>query len=75
MTGGLSLLDLTQIHHRILLEVLSSSPETDTDALVDAASAFLLEVLATYEILRRRFLADAAPAPAESLEEPEHPAP
>ena len=65
MTGGLSLLDLAQIHHRVLVEVLRT-PHQDVDVLVDAASAFLLEVLATYEIARRSFLAEPAHAPADS---------
>ena len=68
MTGGLSLLDLTQTHHRVLVEVLRTTPPRDVEHLVDAASAFLVEVLATYEIARRSFLADPAHAPAGSPE-------
>ena len=56
MTGGLSLLDLTQVHHRVLIEVLRTAPGQDVDTLVSAASDFLLEVLATYEMARRSFL-------------------
>jgi hypothetical protein len=56
MTGGLSLLDLAQVHHRVLIEVLRTAPDLDVDTLVAAASDFLLEVLATYEIARRSFL-------------------
>ena len=59
MTGGLSLLDLTQTHHRVLVELLGTTPPRDVEYLVDAASAFLVEVLATYEIARRSFLEEA----------------
>jgi hypothetical protein len=65
MAGGLSLLDLAQVHHRILIEVLRTTPEQDVDAIVDAASDFLLEVLATYDIARRSFLAESADLPAD----------
>ena len=68
MTGGLSLLDLAQVHHRVLVEVLRTTPHQDVDALVDAASAFLLEVLATYEIARRSFLAESTQVRADSPE-------
>ena len=56
MAGGLSLLDLAQVHHRILIEVLRTAPDQDVDTLVAAASDFLLEVLAAYELARRSFL-------------------
>ena len=58
MTTGLSLLDLAQVHHRVLVEVLRSTPERDLDALIDAAAEFVVEVLATYELAQRRFLAE-----------------
>ena len=53
MAGGLSLLDLAQVHHRILIEVLPTTPKQDVDALISAASDFLLEALAAYELARR----------------------
>jgi hypothetical protein len=68
MTGGLSLLDLAQTHHRVLVEVLRTTPPGDVEHLVDAASAFLVEVLATYEIARRSFLDESAQVRAESAE-------
>lgn len=60
MTGGLSLLDLAQVHHRVLVEVLRTTPDQDVDALIDVAADFLVEVLATYELAQRRFLAEPA---------------
>jgi hypothetical protein len=52
---GLSLLDLATVHHQVLLEVLKETRETPEDvALVaTAASEFLLEVLATYDMTQR----------------------
>jgi hypothetical protein len=54
---GLSLLDLSAMHHAALLRELRSarSPE-DVEARTRAASAFLGEVLATFEMTRRGFV-------------------
>ena len=64
MAGGLSLLDLAQVHHRILIEVLGTASDQDLDPLVAAASDFLLEALAAYELARRGVIAEAADGPA-----------
>lgn len=48
-----SLLDLTQIHHDVLLEVLKDTPADDLPRVASAASEFLLEVLATYDMTQR----------------------
>ena len=37
MAGGLSLLDLAQVHHRILIEGLGTASDQDIDPLVVAA--------------------------------------
>jgi hypothetical protein len=52
---GLSLLDLATVHHQVLLEALRETRDTPEDvALVaTAASEFLLEVLATYDMTQR----------------------
>src|SRR4051812_19554315 len=50
---GVSLLDLTQVHHAVLAEVLEETP-AETAAVTAAASEFLLEVLATYDMSQRR---------------------
>ena len=47
---------------------LSAAPGQDLDALVDAASDFLVEVLATHEIARRGFLAESTHAPGAAQE-------
>ena len=59
VSSPLSILDLAEIHHEILIEVLQ---DTDTDQLggvATAASEFFLEVLATYEMARRGSLPES----------------
>jgi hypothetical protein len=63
LAGGLSLLDLAQVHHRILIEVLRTTSDQDHEMLVAAASDFLLEVLAAYELARRSVLAESDNTP------------
>ena len=53
---GLSILDLVQVHHEVLLEVLEDSRGQDLVPVATAASEFLLEVLATYDMAQRSFL-------------------
>lgn len=49
----LSLLDVVQIHHAILLEVLRDTSSENLTVVATAASEFLLEVLATYDMTQR----------------------
>ncbi|MBA2417741.1 MAG: hypothetical protein H0V59_02190 [Nocardioidaceae bacterium] len=56
VADGLSILDLVQVHHEIFLEVLRESPSDELASLASAASAFLLEVLATFDMAQRGFL-------------------
>ena len=51
---GVSLLALTQIHHQVLLEVLTDTSAEDLERTATAASEFLLEALATYDMTQRR---------------------
>lgn len=56
MRQELSLLDLAQIHHANLLQVLKTSrTETELDDVAQAASTFFVEVLATFEMTHRAF--------------------
>lgn len=56
MRQELSLLDLAQIHHAHLLQVLKTSrTETELDDVAQAASTFFVEVLATFEMTHRAF--------------------
>jgi hypothetical protein len=52
---GVSVLDLAQIHHAVLLEVLGSSRPEDIAAVASAASEFFVEVLATVDMTQRAF--------------------
>ncbi len=51
----ISLLDLVQVHHAILIEVLRDTPPRDLDQTATAASEFLVEVLAIYDMTQRRY--------------------
>ena len=57
VVDGLSMLDLARIHHQVLLEILEGSHRTSEDVslVATAASEFLLEVLATYDMTQRAF--------------------
>jgi hypothetical protein len=55
VTDGLSLLDLAQVHHDVLLEVLRDSSPEDLGSIATAASEFFVEVLAAYDMAQRVF--------------------
>ena len=57
VADGLSILDLAQVHHDVLREVLRTSSQEELDDLTASAADFLVEVLATYEMTRRGYLA------------------
>jgi len=59
MTGGLSILDLAQVHHQVFLEVLRDTKPEDLAQVANAASEFYVEVLATYDMTQRSFLKDS----------------
>ena len=50
------MLDLTRIHHEILLDVLRSTRPEEIIDVASAAAECLLEVLATYDMTQRRLL-------------------
>jgi hypothetical protein len=54
LESGVSLLDIVQIHHGVVIETLSGieGPEE----LAHAAAAFLVEVLASFDMTQRAFL-------------------
>ena len=63
VAGGLSLLDLSAMHHAALLRELRAARRPDgVEAVTVAASAFFGEVLATFEMARRGFLEAVAGA-------------
>ncbi len=50
------MLDLVEIHHELLLQVLKTSRnDEDLENVARAASAFLVEVLSTFEMTQRAF--------------------
>ena len=50
------MLELARVHHDVLLEVLREAPSDELPELARAASEFLLEVLATFDMAQRGFL-------------------
>ena len=57
VTDGLTILDLAQVHHDILREVVRTSRQEDLDGVTARAADFLIQVLATYEMTRSTYLA------------------
>jgi Phosphoserine phosphatase RsbU, N-terminal domain len=56
VTAGVSMLDLTRIHHEILLDVLGNTIPEEIIDVTSSAAEFLLEVLAIYDMTQRRLL-------------------
>jgi Phosphoserine phosphatase RsbU, N-terminal domain len=50
---GVGLLDLAQVHHRVLVEVMEQTGPDDCVAVARTASEFLLDVLSTYDMAHR----------------------
>jgi Phosphoserine phosphatase RsbU, N-terminal domain len=71
LSGGVSLLDVVQIHHRVLVDVLRDTGGSELQDVAEAATTFLLEVLASFEMTRRGFFAAGARTAAEPP--PDHP--
>jgi hypothetical protein len=56
MLEGMSVLDLVQIHHAVLLDVLKTTKDSEElEGVAQAASEFLVEVLATVEMIQRSY--------------------
>ena len=56
VADGLSILDVVQVHHAVFLGVLEDTTGEDLASVASAASEFLLEVLATYDMAHRGLL-------------------
>ena len=56
---GLSILHLAQVHHEVLLEVLRDTRSEELSDVAAAASEFLVEVLATFDMAQRALHPDA----------------
>lgn len=55
LSGGVSLLDVVLIHHRVLVDALRDTDASELRDIADAAATFLAEVLASFEMTRRGF--------------------
>ena len=58
VSDGVSLLDIAQVHHAVLIEVLADGRPEDAVPAASAASEFFLDVLAAYDMTQRRYLGD-----------------
>ena len=59
VADGVRLLDLVEVHHTVLREVLTTDPAPEPGEVTQAACAFLLEVLSTFDMAHR--VLDSAP--------------
>jgi len=50
---GVSVLELAQMHHDVLVGVLANTSPTDVADVATGASEFFLEVLATFDMAQR----------------------
>lgn len=55
---GTSVLVLTQIHHEILREVVAGSHPDEVDLLLQRGAEFIVEVLASVEMIQRSLRAE-----------------
>ena len=62
VVDGVSLLELVEVHHRVLIEILQGASADEVTRVATASAEFLIEVLATYDMAQRR-LRDAAAQP------------
>lgn len=53
VADGTGVLVITQIHHDVLREVVTSSAPDEVDQLIERAAEFLAEVLASVEMIQR----------------------
>ena len=56
IVSGVSLLDLVQIHHVVLVDALTDRGVGELGDVADAAAAFLAEVLGPFEMTHRAVL-------------------
>jgi Phosphoserine phosphatase RsbU, N-terminal domain len=56
LSRGVSLLDVVQIHHSVLVNVLRDTGGHELPDVAEAASTFLVEVLASFDMTRRAFV-------------------
>jgi hypothetical protein len=54
LAADISLLEVIRVHHDVLIEVLRDTPPDDVEDVAAAASDFLLEVVASFDMSQRR---------------------
>lgn len=54
LAAGISLLEVVRVHHEVLVEVLRTTRPDEVEAVTEAASDFLLEVVASFDMSQRR---------------------
>jgi hypothetical protein len=65
VADGISILQLVEVHHTVLAEVLTEPATSDPAQVTQAACSFLLEVLSTFDMAHRA-LRPAAGSAADS---------
>lgn len=58
LENGISILELAQVHHDILLEVLRETRPDEVRHVAETASTFFLEALAASDMAQRGLLSD-----------------
>jgi hypothetical protein len=61
--AGVSLLDLAQVHHGVLVEVMEQTGPEDRVLVARGASEFFLDVLSTYDMSHRALQEDRTTGP------------
>jgi S-adenosylmethionine:diacylglycerol 3-amino-3-carboxypropyl transferase len=54
LAADVSLLEVIRVHHDVLIEVLRGTPPDEVQDVAAAASDFLLEVVASFDMSQRR---------------------
>ena len=54
LAADISLLEVIRVHHDVLIEVLRGTPPDEVQEVAEAASDFLLEVVASFDMSQRR---------------------
>jgi hypothetical protein len=72
LSSGISLLDVVQVHHAVLLDALHDARGPEIDDVAEAATAFLVEVLASFEMTRRAALDRTGEDPPGDRTRPPH---
>jgi hypothetical protein len=64
--SSVTLLDVVRVHHEVLRGILETTPPEQLAEVVDAASAFLTEVVAPYDLARQALLEEHLTRPQTS---------